>query len=170
MKRRALSIAVLVMAVIGVGFVAVPFFGSLAPSERAESLVASINVRDMEPGTFTEADYHWWRVFALRDYDGELHVFAVPYRDGQYWLPDPNWDRPFYPCDEFGPDNDQGRLLEDGLFRCQANMYEWITESADFTWTYSGSNQGEFIEHMRAPEFSLSGPHIIVRPKMTDRN
>ena len=86
MHRRVLKVAVLGFALVGLGLATVPFFGSLKPSIRANSYVAKIDVRAIKPGEFVEVDYYFWRVFALREYDGDFHVFFVPYARGFYWL------------------------------------------------------------------------------------
>ena len=151
------------MILTGLIMAAVPFVGSLSPSQKADSLVALVNVDELEKGTFVEVQSQYGQVFALRNDKDELRVYLVPYHDGQYWLPDPNWDRPFYPCKDFGPDSDGNKLSENGLFRCRESDVEWMTTDESMTWEFSGENKAGFIEDMQVPKFEQVGNQLVVK-------
>lgn len=163
MKVRHLKFAIVAMILAGLVIAAFPFVGSLSPSQKADSLVAMINVDELNTGTFVEVQSQYGQVFALRDHKDELRVYLVPHRDRRYWLPDPNWDRPFYPCKDFGPDSEGNKLLENGLFRCRESDVEWMTTGESMTWKFSGENKTGFFEDMQVPEFERVGSQLVVR-------
>ncbi len=163
MKTRYLKFALLAMIFAGIFFTSIPFVGSLSPSQKADSLVALVNVDELDRGTFVEVQSQYGQVFALLDENDELRVYLVPHHDGQYWLPDPNWERPFYPCKEFGPDSEGNKLAAGGLFRCRESHVEWMTTDESMTWEFSGENKAGYIDDMRVPKFDLVGNQIVVK-------
>ena len=163
MKTRFLKFAVGATFLAGMILAAIPFIGSLAPSQKADSLVALINVDDVQSGSFVEEQSQFGRVFALRDRDEVLRVYLVPHHDGQYWLPDPNWERAFYPCKDFGPDSDGDRLVAGGLFRCRESNVEWVTTDEGMTWAFSGENETGVVADMQTPRYERVGNHLVVK-------
>lgn len=148
---------------VGLVIAAVPFVSSLSPSQKADSLVAIIELDELDKGTFVEVQSQYGQVFALRDEKDELRVYLVPHHDGQYWLPDPNWERPFYPCKDFGPDSDGNKLADDGLFRCRESDVQWLTTDESMTWEFSGENKTGSISDMKVPRFERVGNQLVVK-------
>jgi hypothetical protein len=163
LSKKTLKFALVAMTLIAFGALSVAFVGSRSPSQKAQSLVAEIDLDEIDQGTFVEVESQYGKVFALRDLEGERRVFLVPHHDGQYWLPDPSWERPYYPCKDFGPDSVGQKLVAGGLFRCRSSSVDWITTDESMTWEYSGENKAGNIEDMRVPKFFYLGSHMMIK-------
>lgn len=161
MKRRnrpalifGICLAVLVAAS---GF----YILTLARNEKPQASHPSIDVSMLLPGLFIEEKLQSSRVFILRDFDAQIYVFVVPYRDGAYWLPEFDWTRPAIPCASFGPDNTDGELNVDGAFRC------WLPDYGEFfrrehSWTYAGRNLGYRTADMKIARHEIGHDKIVL--------
>lgn len=126
-------------------------------------LPARIDTNDLGAGSYVETVRASARVFVIRDFDGALYVFGVPYWDGAYWLPEFDWSRPARPCAIFGPDNVDGRLVEGGMFRCrEPEPGEFFRR--EHSWTYSGENQGYHTVDMKQADFRMEGTILVLPP------
>ena len=88
----------LVIGVAGLVVAIVLFVPTLNPDEKARLPRARIDVSELPPGAFFEEKLQSSRVFILRNFDRQFHVFVVPYREGAYWLLEFDWSRPAVPC------------------------------------------------------------------------
>ncbi len=103
--------------------------------------------------------------FIVRDPQGAFRVFYVPMKGETYLLPDLYWYRSYVECEDFGPDNIEGNLLPDGVFRCRSwDEDTWYGRNN--VWNYDGENLGpdspETEEMLRA-KFEVDGDHIYWR-------
>ena len=154
------------MSLFALGAVAIPFIGSLGPSdqsvENAKQLGITIDLDELTAGTFLEKGSEYNRYIAVRDFDGEVHLFSVPHRREKYWIAEFSWSRPVMPCERFGPDAIGRNLVKGGMIRCHdAEMSDWSrTESV---WDYSGKNMGERTEDMPEAQFEVNDHLLIIK-------
>lgn len=154
------------MSLIGLVAITIPFFGSLGPNsqavENARQLGITVDLDALSPGTFIEKASEYNHYFVLRDFNGEIRLFAVPHRRERYWIAEFNWYRPVIPCEKFGPDAEGSNLLKGGVFRCHdTDMSEWI--SKENVWDYSGKNMGERTEDMPEAQYEREGAILVIK-------
>jgi Rieske Fe-S protein len=151
-RRQLLTYATAVTAAIGAIGIAVPFIGSLAPSERARANhEMQIDISAIPPDTFHEHQWYWRRVFVGRT--PELTVLSIPYFDEAYRLPDPTWARPVIPCKRFG--------YADGQFQCFDDTYihSWV---GTYKWDKKGRSLKKDIPDIQSVEYALEGEYIVL--------
>ena len=146
MNIKHLKFALAALTLFALGAASIPFLGSLSPNSRslehAGESGRAVDLDDLELGTFIEKGDDYSRYFVIHDFDGQIRLFAVPYREGKYRIADLTWDRPFLPCEDFGPDADGSRLINGGAFRCRdESMSDWWRKES--VWDYSGKSMGE---------------------------
>ena len=167
MSRRKLLVSLLTVTVVaGLLFVAKPFVWSLNPSANAGATLPHIDISDLEPGEYR---YHnsegrgWLEVswLIIRNYSGEIYVYAVPRHKGKYFMPDITWFRWGGLCDEFAPEVVNGKLKENGVSRCyDEGIGEWA--SGEWRWSLDGKNLGNYTSDMERTRFAVEGKHLIV--------
>lgn len=144
-RRRVLTLLVVLVALIGVGAAATPFLLSLGPSAKAE--VANelrIPLADVPHGTYKEFPWGHRRLF-VGQFE-ELRVFLVPYMNGMYLLPDPDWNRPVIVCPNFG--------FQNAHFQClDPNADSWLREN--IRWNERGAS-------LKQPYADLQRQHHVV--------
>lgn len=133
-----------------------------AGNESAPADPLRIETADLLPGNYLEHVLPEARVFVVRSADGTLYVFRVPYSDGAYWLPEFDWAHPAVPCAIFGPDNEDGVLVADGMFRCRKPDYGEFFRR-EHSWAYDGKNQGYRTADLKVPPYSLMSNGIILQ-------
>jgi len=161
MNRHNLQKVILVFGLAGLVWAIAPFILSLAPSKNPQLAHPQFDISKLRPGSFVEEKLQSSRVFILRDFDNQIHAYVVPYRDGAYWLPEFDWSRPAVPCASFGPDNNDGELVEDGAFRC------WLPDYGEFfrrehSWSYAGRNLGYRTEDMKIANYEIEQDMIVL--------
>ena len=157
------------LAIIAVGAVSVPFIGSLGPTDRAIDNARQsgrfVDASELAPGTFLEKGNEYSRYFALRDFDGQVRLFSVRHRRGTYWIADLSWERPFSPCDDFGPDAVGDKLIKGGAFRCHdPNSSNWYLK--EMVWDYSGKNLGKRTGDMIEARYKVEGDTLFILDEM----
>ena len=165
MHRSALRIALAFVAVVGVVLLAIPFVLSLGPSERASATGRMIDIGDLAPGRFLTVDGWDKRFFILKDLTGDVRVLYVPYDAKKgVMMPDLKWWRYGGRCRDFEPDNDSGKLIVGGHFRCHdSDVNEWWAPR--WVWDFSGHHAGatdEGIEDMPQLKPRLIGTNLIL--------
>jgi hypothetical protein len=169
MTRRVLTRAALVFAILGLAFVSVPLFGSLAPGVRADAALPRIDVSQLEPGRPELRDHPTqgslyagfrWSVLLLRHADGSLSAWDVPTREGKVAMPDIHWWSPFYTCQAFGltfasPD-------EAGIFSCHDPQLPSDYWRGEWRWSESGKALGKSVDDMQATVGSVEGDYFVV--------
>ena len=162
LKRRLLKTSLAVTAAIGLVAFTIPFLGSLAPTELASETTTRIDVSDLASGTYREFGPAYRRYFLLRDFDGQVRLFAVWRATEGYLLADRRWEFANYPCANFGPDSTENRLEENGAFRCRdEEMPDWYR--ANLVWDYSGENVGQSVEDLPEEDYELHGDSLVLR-------
>jgi hypothetical protein len=161
MNRVNLQKLVLIFGLAGLVVVIASFILSLAPARKPQFSHPRIDISELRPGSFIEERLESSRVFILLDFDGQIHAYVVPYRDGAYWLPEFDWSRPAIPCASFGPDNTEGKLDKEGVFRC------WLPDYGEFfrrehSWSYTGRKLGYRTADMRATNIEIDQDMVVL--------
>lgn len=159
-RRIALALAA-VMAVIALLAALFMEFPGLTSRDRPVAAPLRIDISAIRAGTFVERARRSSRVFVLRDFADQLHVFTVPFSDGAYWLPEFDWQHPGVPCADFGPDSKDGALVEGGGFRCR------LPDHGEFfryehSWAYDGRNLGYRTADMKIAQYDIDRDVIIL--------
>ena len=165
MRGKFLGLSILAMAALASLALSTVFLGSLAPNtkslERADESGRSVSLESLEVGSFLTRQDEFFRYFVLRDFEGAVRVYSVPYREGAFWIADLRWDRPFLPCIDFGPDSDGRMLVQGGAFRCRDDdLSEWWQRES--VWDYSGRSLGVMSANMPETEYVLRGEFVIL--------
>jgi hypothetical protein len=151
----------LLLGLIGIAIATASYFMTSIGEKKSKQIRPTIKLADLKTGSFVEVELPTARVFVLRDFDDQVRVFSVPYRDGAYWLPEFDWSHPAVPCAEFGPDNKNGLLIEDGAFRCrlpdQGEFFRY-----EHSWAYSGRNLGYRTADMKIANFEITDESIFL--------
>lgn len=153
------------MSLIAVAAISIPFFGSLKPNDRSLEISGqtgrTVDLDMLASGSFLEKGSEYARYFVLRDLNGQVRLFSVPYRQDTYWIADLHWDRPFLPCDDFGPDSDGNRLIAEGAFRCHdESMGDWYRRES--VWDYTGKNLGTRTGDMPEARYEVRGNTLFI--------
>ena len=161
MTSRKLIGAIIAAALVGVGIVAAPFVSAILENATDEAAQPIVSLTDLTTGSFVEVELKTSRAFVLRDFDGQVYVFSVPYSDSAYWLPEFDWNHPAIPCAQFEPDNKDGLLIPDGKFRCvlpdQGEFFRY-----EHSWSYSGENQGYRTSDMRVADHEMTEDAVLL--------
>ena len=161
MSNRKTGIILLVLALIGAGIATAPYLSAVFETRKDAETSVAVKLAGLKTGSFVEVKLPASRVFVLRDFDEQVHVFTVPFSDSAYWLPEFDWSRPAVPCAEFGPDNKDGILIEDGAFRCrrpdQGEFFRY-----EHAWAYSGRNLGYRTADMRIADYEITADSVLL--------
>jgi hypothetical protein len=161
MTSRKLIGAIIAAALVGVGIVAAPFVSTILENATDEAAQPTVSLTDLAIGSFVEVELKASRAFVLRDFDGQVYVFSVPYSDSAYWLPEFDWTHPAIPCAQFEPDNKDGLLIPDGKFRCvlpdQGEFFRY-----EHSWMYSGENQGYRTSDMKVADHEMTEDTVLL--------
>ena len=165
MNTKYLKFALLTLTLIAIGAISVPFLGSLSPNSRSLEHAGEagrvVDLKDLATGTFLEKGSEYSRYFVIRDFEGQVRLYAVTYRQQMYWIADLRWDRPFLPCENFGPDADGNRLIKGGAFRCRdESMSDWWRKESG--WDYSGKNRGERSGDMPESRYEIRDDMLFI--------
>jgi hypothetical protein len=160
--RRIVAMTVLVAGLIGVVIVVAPNIATLIADRGSEPTQPRIDLDELATGSYVEIVLPTSHIFVLRDFDDQVHVFTVPFSDTAYWLPEFDWTHPAIPCAEFGPDNKDGKLIEDGKFRCrQPDHGEFFRY--EHSWSYSGENLGYRTADLKEAKYELVGNTVLLK-------
>jgi hypothetical protein len=151
MNRRNLQMLLVTFALAGL---AVPFFASRVTNEKDRPPRPRIDITELQPGSFIEVKLQTSRVFVLRNFDNQIHVYTVPFWSGAYWLPEFDWVHPAIACANFGPDNTNGILTKGGAFRCRLPRYGEFF-SREHSWSFSGENLGYRTADMKIADYEI---------------
>ena len=157
--KPVVSLPFLILVVLGA--VAGFFLFSETANESTQSGSPRIDISGLQPGSFIEEKLTSSRVFVVRELNNELHVFTVPYWSEAYWLPEFDWAHPTVACADFGPDNSDGVLVEDGAFRCKLPDYGEFFRR-EHSWSYSGENLGYRTADMKVADYELDQDTVIL--------
>jgi hypothetical protein len=139
--------------VIGFGLALVATMG---PTETAkDAWRTKVALADIPAdGTF-EVDWSFYRVLLVRT--PELRAFGIPFQDGTYYLPDPNWDLAKVPC--------KSLVLRDNEFSCtDADLYAPAREN--YRWKKTGAPvSAVWLPPLKALPFRVTDTHLILGPE-----
>jgi hypothetical protein len=161
MKRRYWSTLIFWICLVGLVAASGFYVLMLDRNEKPQASHPVIDISMLLPGSFIEEKLQSSRVFILRDFDAQIVVFVVPFRDGAYWLPEFDWTRPAIPCASFGPDNTDGELDVDGAFRCRLPDYGEFFRR-EHSWSYAGKNLGYRTADMKIARHEISHDKIVL--------
>ncbi len=162
MNRNALKTSVLTFALLGIAVSGIPFVNSMWPNEKQIGELPHVDISGLKDGYFLEAEGSLSQAFILKNTAGEMKVFAIPFWEGKYRMPDLSWRRAYLPCDNFGPDADGGHLLDNGKFKCfdKAEEREWW--KTNLQWTFDGNSLDKQTEALMVPKFEIRGNTLIL--------
>lgn len=147
MEITLLRRAMLLMLCIALIALFIPFFSTFKPSEAAFAKLPRVNIESIPNGGFRFADDPLSedrlpsRLLMIRNLDGQLRVFRVPFREGQIGLPDRHWWQQGSLCVKFEPDFVKGDIA------CRdKNQRQWASEN--YRWTLDGKNMIGFVDNM----------------------
>jgi hypothetical protein len=113
------------------------------------------------------ADRPELRVFIVRTRDDEVAVLGVPLKEDAVLMPDGTWSQPMRPCQDFGPDSANGRLIDQGHFSCHdADLTDY--QRSSWVWDYDGKYAGPAnyrFADMLSLKFERRGEEIVIRTR-----
>jgi hypothetical protein len=166
-RRKWLWGTVAGLGLFGLVMVAKSFVFALAPNARADNALFDMDVSQLQAGDFrildngSDASGFHGRLLVLRQYDGQLRVFVVSMSRGRAWLQEghfPQWS--YLLCNELGPDIRDGKLLPDGVIRCQDVTQDELALRS--RWTYEGKSLNSFWANLWVPHYRMVGSHLQV--------
>lgn len=154
-RLKILRMSTLSLGFVGLGALAVPFIGSLAPGEatRAAATV-TVKISNIPPDGTIVADYLGYRAFVVRE--PEMQVFLMPYDDGDYLMPELTWERVYLRCGEFEIDS-EGFSCKDPGFS------DWWQDQ--MKWNRLGEGQGAFTPDLQTANYRVRGGYLILSPE-----
>ncbi len=114
-RRKLLASTTGLILLLGLALIAIPFIGSMGPNEVAKSKArVKVEISEIPEVGALDVDYQWHKALVVKN--PEIAVFLMPYWEGSYRLPDPTWERPIVPCNNF-------IIIKDG-FSCDDSMLD----------------------------------------------
>ncbi len=160
-KRKRLATALLSLGFIGLTLVTIVFMQTLRPTARAFTNLPHIDISSLEKDHYLIADLGGSKAFVLHLGDESFRVFLVPFRKGKYLMPDISWVRAYMPCTDFAPDSSDGRLQNNGRFRCH-DAKQLPMAHREWIWDFNGKNLGEYTEDMIEPKFHVRAGFVVL--------
>jgi hypothetical protein len=137
MSRRFLTTLVAVMVLVGCVFIVTLFGQSLGVSDARRANLLAVDIDKVPLGGYTSIDRPGERIYLLRPDESHLYAISVKKWGNAVWLPE-SASALTGPCENFGLDNVNGRLVEGGYFRCLDEAPE-NTFFATARWGYDGT-------------------------------
>ena len=167
MARKALLIATILLATIGIVLATIPFTTSMKPSERAKSARSQHDISKLQSGEYLFEKFGRkaaWdeKVLIIRDWDGEIYSYLVPTIKGKVSMPEKFWGWGYYQCEDFRPTlNSDKRILESGVIACHdTNAPDWGKKV--WKWSYDGKSKYHWIADMYAPGFEVKSDVLYI--------
>jgi len=153
------------MLVIGFIGSLTPLIASLSPNESILDSKPTINIDGLESVGIIDAFIYPYHVFVvkLNDPTNPYSVFAIPYKEGKYYLPEFGWNRPNLPCSNF----DQGLYFQCiDTYKDKSDIVWW----GHMKWGKNGKYIGEQkhlqygynIPNLYEPEYTVVGNHVYL--------
>ena len=165
MNRRAISMALAVMASAGLALVLLHLVRSLLQSGGRNSDALTFELRDLALGAYRSFDGRNSRLYVVRMPSDEVSAFTVPLRAAKVAMPDARWGRSAFDCADFRPSSNDDPLTADSVFRCRDadvpawGVYQW-------RWRLDGSSAAQLphihIDNMPRATVERSGAVIRV--------
>ena len=168
MRKKLLWIGMIATLLVGVVFAMVPFVGSLNPPANAGEGLPNINISKMAVGEFTLLDLknkQWrysTRYMVVRNSESEFFIYYMMRNDeGATMLPDLHWWRGGWPCKNFGPTTEAGKITDNSIMKChdpETNNYR-----PDITWKVTGEAIDHYYDDMeRIEKYTIKGKYLII--------
>lgn len=140
---------------VGIALVAIPFVGSMSPSEVTKSKAkVEVEISEIPEAGALEIDYQRYKALVVKK--PEMAVFLMPYWEGAYRLPDPTWERAIVPCNHF-------IISEDGFACDDRELHESWNEQA--RWDLRGKNNGTWMPDLQKTNFRVQGKYLVLSPE-----
>jgi hypothetical protein len=154
-RRKLLALLTGLTVLSGLIFAAIPFVGSMNPNEVAKSNArVRVEISEIPEVGALEVDYQWYKALIVKN--PEMAVFLMPYNKGAYQLPDPTWERPIVPCNNF--------IISAQGFACEdTKLHESWGEQA--RWDLKGRSKGTWMPDLQKTNFKLQGKYLILSPE-----
>lgn len=152
MSRKALlKCSIAFLSVVGAIAVLTPFVASLSPNDVAKQrYMIRVSIAEIPAESYLEVDWPEERVRLFIVGANTPIIYRVPYVNGTYRLPDPSWEGPHVPCNNFVLRNNRFRCLDTGSY-------------FDFAqWRDDGSPINDSYEPMISVPYEISGDNLIV--------
>lgn len=164
-KRRFLALATVGIVTSGLALSLIPFLGYFSSNDTARSAALVVHLSDVPEGHFVAADRRELRVFIIHTLEDKVIVLGVPIKGNAVLMPDEKWWRPIRPCQDFGPSNVNGRLIEGGQFSCHdADLTDY--QRGSWLWNSDGKYAGPInypFDDMMPLRFERLGEEIVVK-------
>lgn len=161
-RRRLYARVVQILIWVGILCAAIPFWRAIPHRLNASAEVLRTELAGLTPGKFrwvdSSATRYSHRFLVMREGNGVLHAYEVPYSQGAYALPVNRWWQVGVMCQDFGPDTDNGQLSAIGLIRCHDAKYE---SEVAWQWTYQGRSEKDKPDLLTVP-FHVDGSWLIL--------
>jgi hypothetical protein len=118
-RQRLMEVALAISVMVSIGLLLDRFTPALLLSSVGSSGPVTLEVPDLELGTYRAYDGQHSRLYVLRSADDDVRAFTVPLRGGKVEMPAAQWGRSAYDCADFGPQSNDGVLSPHGVFRCR---------------------------------------------------
>ena len=156
MKRRSILVTLTAITVmLGIALVAIPFVGSMSPSEVAKNNAqVKVKLSDIPEVGALEIDYRRYKALLVKK--PEVIVFLIPYWQGAYRLPDRTWERAVVPCNHF--------IIGDDGFACNdRKLHKSWNEQA--RWDLQGVSHGTWMPDLQKVNFRVQGKYLVLSPE-----
>lgn len=161
MHRQVLLLLVSLFITTAITFSCAPFWLSLAPSQRAQSTLLSIDLASLEVGDRRDVIVNRYHVFVRRTDEpaSPYSVYYIPVLNELYQLPEFDWKRARLPCRDF---------IQKDRFQCWDSYPEgretvwWNAMSWDqhgrYTWKPIAGNH---IPNLPVPRYKIKNNKLI---------
>ncbi|UTW46364.1 hypothetical protein KFE80_05650 [bacterium SCSIO 12696] len=163
-RLRVLKTGLFSIVLIGIAFIAIPFLGSLKPSQKAYADRLRVDVSHLNEGEVwiselpTLGEFSSGYEFKLLFFKGvgdELQVWRVLVKDGMVFMPDIHWWRPGYLCKNFGIFASEPEVLT-----ClDKEVPEWWQKH--WRWNVSGKNIEQMVDDMEPARGGVEGKYFV---------
>lgn len=168
MRKKLLWIGMLTTLLVGVVFAMFPFVGALKPPANAGESLPSIDISEMDVGEFTLHDLnsnqggYSSRYMIVRNSETEFFIYYMLRNDkGATMLPDLHWWRGGWPCNNFGPTIEAGKITVNSIVKCHdPDSDDYRTE---MTWKVTGEAIDHDYDDMeRIEKYTIKGKFLII--------
>lgn len=169
-RKKALTIGMILISILGLVLVTTPFIGSLRPNARGAAALPRIDISHIKPGTFELVPHpgygayfngYDWSLFIYRAVDGHFLFWDVPTKDGAVGMPDLRWWRPFHQCHNFGPTFVDDSVDEAQPITCHDSELPSQWWADQWKWDINGKAIGSMVDDMQSTRGSVKGKYFV---------
>jgi len=152
MYRKSLKLSLLAVIIVGIFFIFIPFTSSLKPNDATFNSAPHMDITFVKKGQSIELEVPQYKIHISRESNNRIVVFATPYRDGLYQLPEFNWQRSLLPCRSF---------IQEFGYQCLDTIDNEAVWYSYMKWDkggkYIGEHKwGEKIPNLLIPKYKIS--------------